>query len=61
MVFKNFTVLYLPLSFPLYLSFHIHTAKPNYNAFNIHTADEIINQFAEIHELLGKAMRNVSS
>lgn len=36
-------------------------AKSSYNALNIHTADEIINQFADVHELLGKAMVNVSS
>lgn len=37
------------------------SAKLTFDAFNIHTADEIINQFADIHELLGKAMVNVSS
>lgn len=36
-------------------------AKSTYNALNIHTADEMINQFADVHELLGKAMVNVSS
>ncbi|XP_031629035.1 gustatory receptor for sugar taste 43a-like [Contarinia nasturtii] len=53
-------------SMGLYLKRHnfvasVNHAKPNYNAFNIHTTDEIINQFADIHELLGKAMVNVSS
>lgn len=35
--------------------------KVNYNAIILRTPDEIINQFADIHELLGKAMVNVSS
>lgn len=35
--------------------------KSTYNALDIHATDEIINQFADVHELLGKAMVNVSS
>ncbi|XP_055306380.1 gustatory receptor for sugar taste 43a-like isoform X2 [Sitodiplosis mosellana] len=39
----------------------VNHAKPNYNAFNIRSADDVINIFADVHELLGKAMVNVSS
>lgn len=68
-IFKKYTFFHsLNLSLSSFFLSHsvahlnVHfTAKPNYNAFNIHTADEIINQFADIHELLGKAMVNVSS
>lgn len=43
------------------ISISFFPVNSTYNANDIHTADEMINQFADVHELLGKAMVNVSS